>query len=70
MARTRTTTTKPTGDSTATRWVRFDTPGVQRIGDFLPGRAYELPAAEAERLVKRKGFRYTTSPAAPAQTEG
>lgn len=50
----------PAADATdqPTRKVRFDTPGVRAIGPYKPGTDYELPAAEAERLVKTKGFHY------------
>lgn len=51
----KTTPAASTGD---TRRVRFDTPGVRAIGPYEPGREYVVPAAEAERLVKTKGFHY------------
>lgn len=53
--------------ATATRRVRFDTPGVKAIGPYLPTQAYDVPVAEAERLVKHKGFHYVDG-AAPADT--
>lgn len=32
--------------------------GALRIGDYRPGVVYDVPATEAERLVKVKGFEY------------
>lgn len=43
---------------TATRTVMFDLPGVRAIGSYKPKTPYTVPAAEAERLVHRKGFHY------------
>jgi hypothetical protein len=43
--------------------------GALRIGDYLPGVAYDVPAKEAERLVKVKGFEYVDAVApAPSTT--
>lgn len=47
----------------------FDRPGVQRIGDYLPNKVYQVNAAEAERLVSVKGFRYADPEPDPAAAE-
>jgi hypothetical protein len=53
----------------STRRVRFDRPGVKAIGPYLPATDYDVPAAEAERLVTVKGFRYVDGAGAePAAT--
>lgn len=31
-------------------------PGLQACGSYLPGRVYSVPADEAERLIRDKGF--------------
>lgn len=51
-----------TGKKSAPRWVRFDLPGVQRIGDYLPQTAYAVEADEAERLIRTKGFTTCDAP--------
>lgn len=43
----------------AVRRVRLDLaarPGLQACGAYLPGRVYSVPADEAERLIRDKGF--------------
>lgn len=52
----------------STRRVRFDIPGVKAIGQYLPKQDYDVPTAEAERLVKHKGFRYVEAAPAAATT--
>lgn len=53
----------------APRDVRFDLPGVKRIGDYAPRTTYRLPAAEAQRLVDTKGFTYCDTAPATAGPE-
>jgi len=36
--------------------VWFDLPGVVMIGDYRPRKLYDVPAGEAARLIKVKGF--------------
>jgi hypothetical protein len=57
---------EPISASTATRRVRFDTPGVKQIGAYLPDKVYDVPVDEAARLVQHKGFHYVDGAAAPA----
>lgn len=47
----------------AIRRVRYPaTRGALRIGDYTPDTEYDVPAAEAERLVRVKGFEYVDAP--------
>lgn len=62
-------TTKPAAAAGDTAQVRFDTPGIPRIGEYRRGEVYTVPAAEAARLVKVKGFVYVTPPAQPAGSQ-
>lgn len=50
-----------TATSEARRRVRYDDAAVPRKGIYETGREYEVPAFEAERLVRDKGFRYVDS---------
>lgn len=59
----------------AERVVQLDRPGVLACGPYVAGKAYSVPVAEAERLVRVKGFRYVdrtnsnAADAAPMNTE-
>lgn len=58
--------------SIATRRVKLTAPGARAAGPYRAGVAYEVPADEAARLVKVKGFEYVepeATPAAPADDE-
>ena len=37
--------------------------GALRIGEYVPGETYMVPAAEARRLVEVKGFEYVDASA-------
>jgi hypothetical protein len=41
-----------------TRQVILDVSGIVAVGSYKPGMVYDLPVAEADRLVAWKGFRY------------
>jgi len=41
-------------------------PGVLRVGAYVPGKVYQVPAAEAPRLVSAKGFQPATDEDAAA----
>lgn len=45
-----------------TVWVLHRHPGVEAIGPYQQGVAYEVDAAEAKRLVEHKGFQRTKRP--------
>lgn len=36
--------------------IKFDIPGVKSIGQYIPNTEYTLDDAEADRLIRDKGF--------------
>ena len=44
-------------------------PGVVSCGPYVPGKVYEVPAAEAERLIAVKGFEIAPAANTPATKE-
>ena len=55
------TDTKPAVTSFAVRIDPATRPGLKTCGDYLVGRPYTVDAAEADRLVKHKGFAFVNA---------